>query len=774
MKKILILAFFAIFFTSKALAYPYFEDVRLEPQNVLCLEDECDSPSIIAYCMDSEGKDVNVFGSLISPIRMQNNESFQFDGEKWVFKLSPYYFDQKKAYYTFNLYCSNGNETNSTTLTFKVSTLEALIRSFKSPVYLGDNSEIRVNIKKDDEFLTSYTNFILRISQASWNKTVYLSGDEWVIKFDAPKVKGIYDVELIINVSIPSYSSKTISLKKKLEVKEPLELILSLNKREFVPNDLIKITVSAYEKGEAIILSKDYLTFKVGSVLIESEKISLSASGNSFIFEFGMPNLSPGNYDLEIRFNYKNYSLVKREQIGYIIPISGKFLDLNNKGISATIRFLINGIEKKKISTDSSGYYSGSIIPGTYDIEFTFPQSTLTLYSVNLENFEDPIKYYYTQKDVEGIKSAGFFIFETSLPYSYARIVMNYDESKVRNENNLKIFKCKDWNTGSLTCNSGWEEVFGLIDNVKNTVTLETKSLSAYVIGESKSLEIQVSLNKEFYSPEEVVIITGVVRDSEKNLIQNALVNITLAGIISKSVYTDAAGIFSLEFPAPNEGTYNIFLEASKKTYSSANSSLMLNVIRKKDISIVSPDSIRIEQGSEKIFDILLVNTGQTDLYNISIFISGIASNYLEFPQFLNEIKVGEEVKVPIKFKIPENEPPSTSSLTIKVRFNGQEKTQILGFTVLAKSNATVEKPLIPTAKIVLPSFSPELAYILIFGFLLISFSFLLKKIKKRRKERDEVINLLLNIKKEIKKEKIEHPIQAFNLLVEKEREKSL
>ncbi|MEM5791095.1 MAG: carboxypeptidase-like regulatory domain-containing protein, partial [Candidatus Aenigmatarchaeota archaeon] len=563
------------------------------------------------------------------------------------------------------------------------------------------------------------------------------------------------------------------------EVKDQLEVTYSLSKKEVMPNDLIKVTISANEKGEGIILKKDYFNFKVGDVLIDREDISLTASGSSFIFEFKLPELSPGNYDLEISFNYKNYSKILRETISYIIPISGKFLDLNNKAIAVEIKFFVDGVEKKKITTDSTGYYSSYIAPGTYDIQFSFPQSSLLLYKVNLQNFDDPTRYYYLIKDVEGIRSAGFFVFETSLPYSSAKITMSYDESRIKNERNLVIFKCNEWNTGSSVCNTKWEQVFGLIDTVKNSVTLETNSLSAYIIGESKALDLQVTLDKEYYSPGEPVKIRGVVRDEDKNFVPDALINLSTNFGISKNAYTDSAGIFEIDFFAPLEGTYTLLIQASKRTYLTSNSSLVLQVIRKKEISLVLPDSIRIEQGSERIFEFSIVNIGELDLYNLSISLSGIPNEYLEYSNIIEKINAGQDFKFPVKFKIPENATPSTLTLNFEIRFDGLEKKQIVGFTILSKQNVTViEKnpgfqfPLsFPTAKIVFPEISSDIFYVLALGFLLVFSAFALKKIKKRSiKEREEIVNLLLDIKREIKKEKIEHPIQAFNLLVEKEK----
>ena len=750
MKKVMLILCLTILLNlTKAYAFPLIEKVELEPENVLCVSDECDSLLIKVNCSDTEGRNVTVFGSMTYPVAWDKNKTFVLEDGIWTYEIKPFSFFNIPSLYNFTLFCKNDlNETDSTFKTFNVSKLETTITYFKSLVYLGEFSEVKVLVKKDGRPLDSYLAFNLKLSGSTWEKVSFFNPLEslWIIRFDLPRTKGFYELFLETVVNIPSYPEKKIVFKKDLEVREPLELkLLSINKREVMPNDVLKISLSASEKGETIILSKDYFEFKVGSVTIDKDKVSLTASGDHFDFEFPLPELSPGNYELEIDFNYKNYSKTIKESISYVIPVSGKFLDLNNKGIKATIKFLIDGAEKKRISTDSSGYYSGYIAPGTYDIEFDFPQSKLFLYGVDLKNFDDPVRYYFLSMDVEGIRSAGLFVFETSLPYSSVKLEMSYDESKIINEKNLVVFKCSDWNTGKRLCNSGWIQVPADVDTIKNLVTLETSSLSAYVVGERKSLNLQLTLEKEVYAPGELVKLRGVVRDEEKKLVSNALIYVSLPGV-NKTTYSDSAGIFSVEFLAPSiEGVYQILVEAKKNTYLASNATLTFRVVKRRELSLVLPDVIKIPQGDERVVDFSLINTGQVDLSNVSISISGIPEEYFEIPEQISMIRVGEEFKVPVRFRIPPNATPTTLSLTFSARYDGIEKKQTIGFTVLSSNftsiSQTQEEPAfqfpsisLPTASLVLPLSASELTYVLIFGFLLIFSAYLLKKLKVRKK----------------------------------------
>lgn len=776
MKKYLLLVPILIFLTSisNVSAEPILTNVSKQPQNIWFDE----NITISLNCYDDNYNITQVYGKIVSPIVSENLVFTSESNNYYTLKLTNLYFDpEKPPNYNFSIYCqNNNNQTNTTSISFNVSQLKASISSI-TPSYLGDTVEITISIEKDSSLLYSEgIGFDLKLGGQDWPKTSFYDPikKSWVIKFNTPNVLGTYDLNLEISVDLESYSQKKLTLKSSIEVKEPIELkILSIDKNEVRSDDIITISLSASERGKNIILNKEYLNFQIGSVAIEQDKVILYSVGDYFNAKIPMPDLSAGLYKLKITLNYKNYSIAKTREIGYVLPISGEFVDLNNKGINVEIKFLIDGNEKKRLTTDNLGSYSGYVVPGTYTLQLTFSQSTLYLYGTKVDNFNDPIKYYFFDTDIEGIKIAGLFVYEVALQYSNAKILMSYDEKKVANEKDLVVYRCGEFNPANKICNTKWEEQTATIDTIRNIVTIEASSLSAYAIGTKKSLYLDFSSEKDVFSIKELIRIRGITRDEDGNFVPNVLVNASVDGI-KASTFSDDNGVFNLEFFAPDqEGVYNLLLTVKKTPYLSFNKTWSFKVIKSRSITLVTPDTIRIKKGGNLTLTFSIVNTGQTDLLNLSLFLIGLPKTYFNLQDKIDELKINQEKKVPVNFKIPIDASESTLSLIFKVNSTEVSKEEVIGFTIISENvtlpTTTTPPFTFPTGAVTLPtlpiSFS-EISYALIFGVISISTAYFLRMRKAGIKERKHIKNLLSDIKREIKKKKV-HPMQSFNQLVE-------
>jgi hypothetical protein len=338
------------------------------------------------------------------------------------------------------------------------------------------------------------------------------------------------------------------------------------------------------------------------------------------------------------------------------VAINGKFVDENDKAIPTRLSFFSNGIEKLRLYTDAAGSYSGSLPPGTYDIEIVFPQSTLRLYNVEIKSFEDPIRYYYFGSlDLEGINVAGLFVYEVALPYYKASIEMKYDEKNVANENLIKVYKCENWNSGKKECYGRWNEAIAIVDKIRNVVYVNTTSLSAYAIGTLKKLSIDFNLNKETFYLKDLVRLRGMVLDEYRNPVSNVSISMKIKNTnISAKTFSDNNGLFTLEFLSPEkEGNYSLILTAEKHPFLSFNSSFELKVVKSKEVSIVFPDTISLKQGDNLTQELSIVNIGQTELYNLNISLTGIPSEYYSLTQEIGKLEVGEERKIVIFFAVP-------------------------------------------------------------------------------------------------------------------------
>ena len=788
MRKILFLVLIPIFFifVQKVSAEPIISNVALQPENAWLNE----NVSISLDCYDPTGTITKVYGKLVDPVFSDNLDFDSASSNHYTLTLMSLYFDPSKPpKYTFSVYCQNdNNQTTNTSISFNVSQIKTNISYIKTPTYIGDIVEMDVYIEKDKlPFYSDDISFNLKLGGQNWPKTFFYDPgkNNWIIKFNVPNVLGTYDLSLEINFNLATYNPKKITLESSIEVKDAVEFkVLSVDKTEVNPNDVITVALSASDRGNNIILNKNYLSFKVGPVTIDPTNISISSAGNYFNVKVPMPYLSPDYYDFQITFNYGNYSTTNTINVGYLLPVSGKFIDYNDKGISVEIKFLIGDTEKKKLYTDSSGSYSGYVVPGNYTIQLVFPQSTLYLYSVKINEFNDPIKYYFVDTSLIGIKSAGTFIYDVAIPYSKAKIIINYDEKKIPSEKNLLAYSCNEWDSENKLCSMNWNEQAAIIDTIRNIVTIETNDLHTYTIGMKKSLYIDFGSEKNIFNLKELVKLRGVVRDESGNFVQDILLNGRVNGMdINVTVFSNSNGIFVLEFFTPEEeGVYNLLVKAEKSPYLSGNKTWIFQVIKNRNISLLVPDTIRIKKGDNQTLQFSVVNTGQADVSDLSLSLTGLPQDYFSLQKKIDQIKIGQEVKVPVYFKVPQDAGESTLSITFKVSSNEVTNEEIIGFTIFSENVtaqiATDQKSFptfkFPTANIALPVSINDISYAIAFCIISVLIMYLLKYTKNHNNnERKHVKNLLLDIKSEIRREKFAHPAQSFNQLVRHMEEKN-
>jgi hypothetical protein len=774
MRCLLILLIFSLIFliaaTPAVFAFPTINGVSVNPASSLCIGSSCDDVSVKVNCSSDTGNSTQVNGQISSPIVSQNLSSNRVDG-LFVFDIPSYLFAVRPSSYSFTAYCDDGNGQAASQTSFYVSNLDVSLSSITNPSYIGSNSQIKVSVKKDDSVVNSPSsvNFTLKLGgqdYATMPPFFDPSNDLWVINFLPPSVGGSYTYELEVAISLPSSNQKTVTLSGSISVNNPIDFgIISLDKAEVIPGDQIKVSIRATELGGNILLSKDYLRFSVGSVDIPKENFTIASSGGYFDVAFIVPGLSPGFYDIISILDYKNYSLTDSRRIGYTTIVSGKFQDLGGGAINTRIDFMNGDSYVKSLSTDSSGAYSVSIVPDNYTLKLSFPQSTLFIYGMNFSGLSDPIRYYFLGNDIQGMKSAGLFDFEIAVPFTSYKMVMNYDEKKVVNEKELVIYRCADFNAPNLVCNDGWAPQDASIDTNANTVTVSNTQILTYAIGTKKSLTLESSLEKQTYSPSEPLKVRGIVRDSDGNFVKDALVTVNLnSGSIKKTVTSDGSGVFSADMTAPGqEGVYQILLTAEKTPFLNGNLTLTLQVVKVKSLSIVAPDIIRMYQGESRSVHFSIANTGQVDLTGVVLTIEGLDASYYSLQNGFDRIEVGKEVSANVDFNIPEDAGESTSSFKIRVNSNEASGESVIGLTIVSKNstdlsaNGTEPASLnIPAGQFVLPSVSPDVAYIILFGMVSVSLAYAAKRIRVRSsvRERDHVRNLLTDIKGEIRRKK--------------------
>jgi len=642
--------------------------------------------------------------------------------------------------FSVNISCVNNVSIETIqTSSFTVSNLSAKIVS-STPVfsYLDEQIEIDVKATRNGVAISSGVNFSIKIDGKNVNPKIdppYDPVKGWILYIDPPTVSGIYNLEISVLYGRADYTIAT-----KLTVENHIKFsIMSIDKTLIKVGDEINVDIEAFDKGNKITLKEDNFGIDIGEKA--ASILSITPVSDYFRVKVEVPSLEAGEQTLSTALTYGNNTYSDSEVIDYAVVISGEFLDKSERGVSAEIRFLSNGVEELRLHTKTDGSYEGAIQIGTYDIEFVFPESKLKLEDVYITDFEDPLNYYYSLSDdlTPGLKSAGLFVYETTLKFSKVRIEMEYNDKDVYDENEIKVYKCSNWNAGKKICSGEWKEIGGAVDSVRNTITVDDINLSAYGIGTLKGLSIEFNINKQKFYVKDSIKLRGIVFDKYKNTVDNASVRAYIEDTnIYTAIYSDRNGAFLIEFLSPEqEGNYTLHLSAEKYPYIEFNSSISIEVAKSRDILITLPDTIRVKQGGSLDQELTLANTGQADLDDLNISLTGIPKEYYDLVTFIEKLEVGKEKNILISFSIPENATLSTYSATFKVFNTEVSEEKIFGFTVLETNQTEPSKPsstgVFTLPKLVLPEGSTLSAYILVIVFASVSFTLaiLLKKRKK-------------------------------------------
>ena len=736
---------FLLFFLSIVYAKPVI-DISVSPQN-LWLNDR----ATIRFNCSEDGYSIKKIEVMfLNPVMIPNSSLNVQKSDSYYFSLDLVYPYSGK--YDFQIYCeSNNTEENSTLVSFDffVHNVSATIESVKpGRAYEGDEIKAYVRIKKDGVDLNASANLVFKVFlnglQIYPSTPIYYDSNKgWVISFFA----GIGKHKLKI---IAELDGKQLEMEKEITVQKSIEIsFLSIDKTEVFPEDVVTIRFSAKERDYKIDNSS-LSTY----ILLDNSNASFNYSiidsldGSLIDVRVKIPNIDVGKHTISARLSYKNESLSKDIEIIRPLKIEGRFA--NNDGIAFNGRIKIkkDGFEKI-LSTNSSGYFSGFVPKGIYDLELeikdypSYPGARVILKDASLNYFDDPIRFDVL-KDVkiDGLGIGGVYLIEINLSFSKATVELAYDQRKVVNESEIVVYKCHDWNFAKMGCDSEIEEVDAVIDRDRNIVKFEESSFSVFIISYPKKLSLSITTDKKNYNLNDAITIFGYVQDDEGNYIENAKIIIKGYWGVSYYVETDKNGYFSQQLIAPDrEGIFRIEGKAEKSKFIPDSKWTEINVSKSKKLVLFVDDSYRMYEGENLTIPLKIINTGQAEINTAKINISGLPDNFkVIFNQEELNIKPGEERESLIKIFAQEN---SSSNYIIKITLNydnlNAEKQVLL---VVEKRQVKA----MPTARVVLPRIEKEIIYTILSCLTIIAIAYILKKNKKGKRQD----NMLKEIKKEI------------------------
>jgi hypothetical protein len=742
----LLLAFLAL--TSIVYAAPVAQDPTIQPSYLWLGE----SVNASVNCTDDNSSISQAYVNIIGPVLLPTFSAYNSINGIYQFSIDKGYFDRTGAYQA-TFYCENAlnqNASNSSIFTF--SSLSGRISGMNPyPAYTGDVMEIDFMVNKSDGTpISSDVTFIVSLNGKQYGLKLmppaYDSNRGWILKIDSPPNNGTYNINVTAfydRTSVSNYSTIDVGSKVYFGIE-------SIDRTSLNGNDNVTLTLRAEDMGSAIDLNANNLKIRINSADVPIN--SISKRNNLFDVRITAPSLPSNMYNLETFLSYNGQPYSDSQQVDYMVDVSGDIVDANNKAIPTQIKFLQGGLAKMSIATDSYGHYSDSIVPGTYDIEFNFPLSTLYLRGATVSSFDDPIKYYYGDDfGIPGIRNAGLNDFEVSIPYSSADVEVSYTEKNVLNENNLRIFRCPSWNSGRKVCNSDWSELNGILDTVRNKAKINSTSLSAFVVGEVKNIVVEFSTDRDVYNIGDSINVKGLTKDEDRNSVSNASIQVYLRGL--NQLYTakaDSNGIFSLDIPAPTyEGTYELDIKATSYPYGDFLGNKSIIVTKSKDVMIEFPDTIKMNRGENLTQNISIANTGQADV-SLGFFLDGLQDGYYVLPGNTS-LKAGERKTLSIDLLIPFFAQTGVSSATLKVQGSGISQEKVFGLSIVETQESNQTSPTGYAGSLSMPIISfNEATYIVIFALACFSASIALKKMRIAGNDNGKIRSNLFDAKKQL------------------------
>ena len=778
-QKVVICIFTAVLMLSASLAFagaaPVIGNVTLEPENPWM----GDGITISLSCIDGNGS-VSVCAYIAGPGISLPPMNFAESGGLHILAIDSEYLD-RTGDYDVNITCAN-NESGSAEHqeSFTVSELTGYFHTVPEESYVNEDMDLYFAVERNGIPLTSGVSFEVRVDGQTvpFISPFYESGKGYYIKLQSPQEEGVYTMEVRA-----SYQGGTMSNTTVLNVKEPIDFIIEELSRSLNAGDMITMRFGVMDRGVPVTtIKEDDLEFRLNNLDLEID--SMSRSDDIYTVSIIPPELSSGSYGFEITLSYKGQSIEKGETISYNIPVSG-IIAHNDKGVSATLTFQKQSSEIS-FSTDGTGSYSGTICPGLYNIRLVTQNGQITFYDVNVTEFSDPVKHYYLgSASVPGITVSGVFVYETAFDYSHASIQMEYDDNDVSGpEEELDVYRCGDWNSGKEECYSEWEVVDSDVDSIRNVVRVNTTRLSAYVLGIRREIKIEYGLEKGTLQLSEDMKLNGVARDEYDNAIDGVEVTAVLQGQGGEyRATTDSQGVFSIEMEAPEkEGRYTIRIRAEKEPYVSFTDTLEFTTYTKMGLMVSAPDSVKMEAGSSRNVNFSVVNTGQGELNNLKISISGLpAKMFMLMEDSISSLKPDEQRKMGVYFYVPENKSPESYVGILRVSAGGTEAENTFALTIIEDENntqVTTQSP--PTASVIgqltegIESLKGDMLYVSLISVtcIFLAYFFRRRKMERAGSGRKWVSNMLTGINQEINRPDVKLKLQKKKRIKRRKKRK--
>jgi hypothetical protein len=603
-----------------------------------------------------------------SPSGLSTTEGLSYSGGTYssTFLLSGF---SDVGTYTASVSCSYRNYSRTVSRALSVRSMElSLIKdSSQISAYMGETLDLSIDFRVDGTPVTlSKSDFKVVVGSKTVEtvSSVGTSGDQKVsidlcpdgniedCMNDLPE--GTYDLKLTAYYS--SSKSITITEKNYIKVNPPMKIEFKDSKVTCVVSNLCNPQVAfsfSETSGDSSSITADDVSARIlGNKVFEKVYVEdlQCDTGKSCTIKLNVPKtLMPGTYDLfisvEKKFGDSTYTIEEPLTLQVVLVFSGTMTDAGGEivGSAITLTNLATG-QVMSGTTDSAGAYSIVTLPGEYSLEARLKGTIMKIDSITISNTDfllgvlgNPLKYdedHLNSAPPGGVRAIKTIAVELALPYSGVWFYVPYNSGQVNgDENNLKVYRCDNWNFEKGECSGTWSEVKAEIHTIRNAVEFRSNSTGAFIIGEQRALrmmDVELETTKAYVG--DTVVVRGKIIDSDSQPVEGAQIKLSFPAFgVTSSSSTTTGGFFRATIAAPYTTGYpDLLIEASKASYSSTKTTTTLEVSMKKDLSIINvPESKEIRFNEPMTVRFKVFNSGQIDLKSmITVKVNGLPAGW--------------------------------------------------------------------------------------------------------------------------------------------------
>ncbi|GEM_PF-4236134 len=443
-------------------------------------------------------------------------------------------------------------------------------------------------------------------------------------------------------------------------------------------------------------------------------------SGGSYTLEMDSTpvlNLDPDestDATIAVDVGEQEIEIVDELKIERDVEFSGSVLNVRNNNVDAEFE-VEDGNRIRRFSTDD-GFFEQYIESGEVDsMKIDFPEASLRLANMQVDKDDaGDISYeYYDDVEETSIDLDDEFIdfrpvnlaaFISNYHFEQGRdtwVEMEFDTSDIRPQD-IVVYECNEWTFRAEKCSGEWVELddndVGLTSGATWTADFPINPLesdrfsheegvlsNAYLVGVPEGIDAGLTLednldisSSSFEAGEDLTVSGTVIDDSRGEPINGAETVLELVGEDNEYSFessTDSEGEFTFDENIDAADNYDVRLTAEREPYESfeEEQDSAIEVFYDVGLSVQSGDDTELTMGEDSVIDYSIENTGQKQIENLEIDVSGLDSDEYSIESEPNSLDSGESADIVLTYSVPDDlESPPSIEVTVTGEADGE------------------------------------------------------------------------------------------------------